>query len=435
MGNIQGLVVADIFTPKPKTMKSGNGFWSNLSDFCAGLSVLLFPYSPRLTVLFLLLHFVFSLVISRRKPMKLSLVHPVLWACAGFYVMHVISLLNTDNLIHGLKDLETKMALLLLPLAAVLLPRSRYERESFMRHIMLSGLISILVACIYSISVFARTGETGSFFYDGFSFFMHPTYYTMFLNLVLIIHLDGSLVLGATRQKLYEKARPAITAFLIAGIVLASSRAGMVVAIATTAGFLVYRWFRSRDRHWLKQTGFLLVTSAVLFLTSVAVNPGSRYSVLLREVLGVRQPAGLVDEHKVDVNPVSHRKLLWGVTFELCLDNPLGVGCGDIQDVLVDAYAKTGFDKAVLVRYNPHNQYLQSWLALGLPGLFLSLLMMFPVLGRYRNAVLLVFILMVFGLNAVFESVLEVQRGVLMYALSVLYFTYPGTDQGHAPNT
>ena len=63
-----------------------------------------------------------------------------------------------------------------------------------------------------------------------------------------------------------------------------------------------------------------------------------------------------------------------------------GVGIGDVQDVLNEEYKKRGFELGYKVNLDTHNQYLETWIGLGIFGLFL--LVSF-VSNQYRHQQLL----------------------------------------------
>jgi O-antigen ligase len=107
-----------------------------------------------------------------------------------------------------------------------------------------------------------------------------------------------------------------------------------------------------------------------------------------------------------------------------------GVGTGDVQDSLQAAYKHRKFYFAALYnKYNAHNQYLEMWLANGLPGLLIYILCIFVPLVmhiRERNALDYVLFLLLILVISFTESFLNVNKGTIWYSLfnSIFGFAY-----------
>jgi len=86
-----------------------------------------------------------------------------------------------------------------------------------------------------------------------------------------------------------------------------------------------------------------------------------------------------------------------------------------------------GYTGLVRERFNPHNQFIQTAVALGIMGLLPFLLWMFIplVLAIRRRDLLLILFLFLFFMNALPESLIERQAGVVftVFFLSVLVWT------------
>ena len=111
--------------------------------------------------------------------------------------------------------------------------------------------------------------------------------------------------------------------------------------------------------------------------------------------------------------------------YHLSIDNlPWGVGTGDIKDKITKYYVSKG-SKTITTQYlNAHNQFAQSTIALGIPGLVF--LFGFIVMGlitayRKRNLIFLSFILLI-SIHMLFESMLEQQAGVIFITLFYALF-------------
>lgn len=98
----------------------------------------------------------------------------------------------------------------------------------------------------------------------------------------------------------------------------------------------------------------------------------------------------------------------------------IGTGLGDVDDEFKAKYAST---KSKLLPDNwhrSHNQFMTSWISLGLPGLiFLLLLLLYPLIERNKGKVdyLMVLVLVSLLVSLFFQDMLETQAGVTIFAL------------------
>ena len=108
----------------------------------------------------------------------------------------------------------------------------------------------------------------------------------------------------------------------------------------------------------------------------------------------------------------------------------IGVGTGDVQDSLQQAYQRRKFYFASQYnRYNAHNEYLQITMANGLPGFMILLSCIIYPLRNYRkkfsgNTYFL--FLLLFSVIGISESLLDVNKGIIWYSFfnSIFAFGY-----------
>jgi len=118
------------------------------------------------------------------------------------------------------------------------------------------------------------------------------------------------------------------------------------------------------------------------------------------------------------------RLIMWTVTAKEISIHPLGVGTGNVDAHLSRRLATYGqMNLAVQddeggIQFNPHNQFLQTGLEIGLEGLAILLLMIITAIAfawKYKNWVLMVLVgSLIF--NSLFESMLQRQSGIVFYS-------------------
>ena len=118
---------------------------------------------------------------------------------------------------------------------------------------------------------------------------------------------------------------------------------------------------------------------------------------------------------------------IMGNAFQVVKENPLlGVGAGDRLDVLRPFYATPENPNESF--YNPHNQYLDTWMTTGVVGLLLMLaLMLVPmVYAWHRKNIFMLLTIMMIAVSMLFESMLERQMGYVFVALIMTLFAIDG---------
>jgi len=97
-----------------------------------------------------------------------------------------------------------------------------------------------------------------------------------------------------------------------------------------------------------------------------------------------------------------------------------------VKDALLEGYRENKVIPALEHKFNAHSQYFQTFVTLGLTGFLLLLAtLFFPAIRALRRGQVLYFVfLVIFAINILFESMLEIQQGVVFYAFfNILLFT------------
>jgi O-antigen ligase len=123
------------------------------------------------------------------------------------------------------------------------------------------------------------------------------------------------------------------------------------------------------------------------------------------------------------------RILIWKSSLEIIRDHLVfGVGTGDVKDELLKKYKEK--NQAILLehRLNTHDQYLETFIALGFTGFLMLLAMLIlPAIRAVKTGQYLYFVfIIVFSFNILVESMLEIQAGVVFYAFFNCFFFWTG---------
>jgi len=147
-------------------------------------------------------------------------------------------------------------------------------------------------------------------------------------------------------------------------------------------------------------------------------------SIWARERLWDELATERVEEGRQIISLTTLRTEIWSDALTVYKKSPLlGFGTGDVQDKMIKQYEEDGFDQAIEKNLNPHNQFLQTGIAIGGLGTLLVLaILIFPVFRfkrHYYFSFLFSFISLLFFMT---ESVLETQAGVVGFAFFYCLF-------------
>ena len=341
------------------------------------------------------------------------------------YIFYLIGLLYSSNFDYALFDLEVKLSLLLFPLVFSTIDQSIFtpRRIVYVFAVFIAGcFIGTLVCFGNAVYNFIQTNSVDYFYYINLSIFHHPSYFAMYLNfaIALIIYF----LLTNWKQNLNKWKIGALSLLIIyflVFIILLSSKAGMlslIIIFLLTVSYLII----FEKKYYMGTLIFFMV--CVLFIGAFKLFPKSLNRIIIaQEVVENRNQI-----ESGTSEGTAERLLIWENSLEIIRNNFLfGVGTGDVKDHLLGKYKENEITHAEKEEFNAHNQYLQTFISLGLFGFLILLLsLILPLAYAIKNKQFIyVFFLIIFSLNLLVESMFETQAGVIFYAFfnSFLFFS------------
>lgn len=342
----------------------------------------------------------------------------------GIYLFHLIGMLYTDNVSRGLNDLEQKFSLLLFP---VLFGTARIDRLSKEGHAVeprtvvlltfVAGVFtSIFISFSDSMMKYSASGDVLSFYMSEFSPVHHPSYVAMYMNLA-----GAVLILAVLRKKLrgkYASAAWVGVFFIAATLVFPASKMGFI-----QFGFLaVFVLFVAALSGKLISTDSLFILAAfTVFAVVLKTNPVAegRIAAAVKTVSSDEKPARELETNVARINA-------WRMATDEILKNPFGTGTGDVHEAMMARYRADGYHEMADIGLNPHNNYLQIALALGIPALLwflVSLAWPARMIVRQQDHVY-AFFLIGMMMHLFVESMLEKQSGVVFFAFFNAFFFF-----------
>lgn len=325
--------------------------------------------------------------------------------------------------------LERYALFLFIPPAMAVMPR--LSRRS-LRVVALSFVAIVSVICLFCL---VRAYEEYRITGDGRVFYYHYLSMQAGLNAVFL----SSFCLASIAWLFYFffiLKSPASSAgyamailiglFLSGMMFLLSSKLNLFLLAALVA-FMILRIGRGKNKRRSLISIIIIVALAVSALLAVYKLPYLRWRINVTEVSMYRGPED-------DNNGIAIRLLMWRTAVGLIEKKPFqGYGIRGARQEMMEQYRLKGFRLGYEQGYHSHNQYLETALMTGIPGLLLLLAMVARFAWRAVRAgnVLLMFILVQFAMQSLIGSPFEAQQELVFYMFFMFLFYYhsPGPDK------
>lgn len=335
-----------------------------------------------------------------------------------FFAWHAVSYffdIHTDEVLF---NLEKKLAFIAVPLIFLLMDTHKAYVEKwavggFFAGLLITGLHMVALALF-------KLSSGLDFTYWSYHAFTDPyphgaIYYSWYLS---------SAILYLTYHKpsfLKPKWRISLLLFFLLLLFLCASK----FFIALTIPLILWKFGKYVKSFSFKKK-IIALFAGFAFLAIGLIPFMNRISELSNTKIEVLE----LEKYTYDTpfNGATFRMLQWRLAFEILNENKAwisGVGTGSRQEILNERYKNYGIylgnpdlgDTGYL-NYNFHNQYLETLVGTGIPGLVLLLLLIINMFATSKGTLLfpLSFYAMT-GLFFVIESVLERQSGIIFFCL------------------
>lgn len=316
-----------------------------------------------------------------------------------FFLIQVVSLSYSSNIESGLKQIETKFALILIPLVLILLFKKRKISTNLIFLIIITFGISLIVifylyvipSWIINSNIDVKSlnklipNKFGHVYFSMFSVFSYISFYHIYKK---------------TENKKFQFLMfCCITLLFLIPIVLTARNATFILLLATV--FIVINDKKNRFKFV-----YLIVTSILITILFAITFPSK-----------VKRFSNIFNRSEF-YNPIYHRKKNLVCAFEIFQDYPIkGVGTGSVQSLLNKCYKEKNY-WGLKHNFNSHNEYLEEMARHGIIGVFnISFLFFYPVLisikKRYYMYLSFSIIIIIASLT---ENILSRQIGVVFFA-------------------
>ena len=330
------------------------------------------------------------------------------------YLAYLISTFWTTNGALAGKYLEYKLSFVIFPILFSFKSKQALSPSPIIWGWFI-GVNLALILGLYSGWVgYQQTGNLHSFMSTSISRIHHPTYFTAFSTLLL------GLLWWANSQDIrgfHKKWIIPYTLFSLVHHFMLMSMAGVLfvfVVLVVVTFILIYKYL-----------GKYALIGSIVLMPMVCFYLSKKINVVQAQVHGIsyfldeytEDPVRFVLARKDAMSGNEIRLVLWTVASIEFMEHPFGVGLGSMEERMDKRLRSYGRDTLAEEGMNPHNQYLQVGIELGVIGL----LLFFTLLGylcyfavKNRNYVLLLLTTSLM-FNSLFESMLQRQSGIVFY--------------------
>jgi len=343
----------------------------------------------------------------------------VLFFYLGYFALHLLGLLYTDNIKEGGDEVSVKLAFLLIPLV-VLSEKISKENLYYLFVAFKYWLVAIAIFLIYH-KLFVIGGPLFTLPSISLSRLIgiHQAYYSLFFifSLFFLFYQVNAKKIGVYNGFLQ-------ILFFVFFIAVLGARVIFAMALVSAFVFLIQRIINEKGS---KRFVLLLIFAIIVYGVIQKTNVPEKFARLNKVEWNLEKN---IYNHQVFTfdyddntsNTLEMRLIKWYCAYEIVKHKPfLGTGTGDYNDELVEQYKKIDFKKGMVFKYNTHNQIIEEFLKFGIfGGAFFLLFLGYLIYQSFREKNLLLFYssLTMIAFFMV-ESALERQHGVLFFTLFI----------------
>jgi O-antigen ligase len=383
--------------------------------------LIVFFVAPKISTLILILSvlfFIYSLITKKVIFSFKKLYIPFIL----FYIAYVVGVLFTNHTSVALKILENKLSLLIFPfLFSFRLSDKTMVFRKITIGLIVGVILSSLVGVFNAFKLYFVNHSILSFLTIGISPIHHPSYFVVFhiVSSVLFIYGFQSKWSGFTRKKMIV--------FLMFSFVfqcLCLSLAGLIFLFSIFFVGVLFYLYKRLSKNVFRISALILPFLLIGIFFSVPQFEGEFNGAFKYAKDYFSNPKEFVLSRKDNLSGTEERLIMWTVTYYEILDFPLGVGTGNVDEHLSKRLNAFGLHKLAKKNYNPHNQFLQTSLEVGVISMIILLFGLFIWIRKGIQTrfwpLIIVCINLIF--NSFFESMLQRQSGIVFYTFIMCLF-------------
>jgi len=393
--------------------------YTNSYQFLLGVCSFFLCFSPKLVPIGLILVFIGGIVGLVNRKAKFVAPNKMMLAFIALYLAYLIGYFFTNNPPVGLKYLEYKLSFVLIPVLFFIRPKEAIGLFSVTVGLIVAILLTTAMSFVEGVQCYSEIDYFLECFTSSYLTNEHPTYFAVFLTLSMALSWYGW-----KNDFRFFKTYLVIPYNLIAMtmLVLGLSLSGISFALLVV-GIIVLILINNRWGKWAALATLLAAPIVLIFLffsvPSLKSDISSSFSSFSKFANNPDQFLEFDGTHNGD----DVRLIMWTITAKEIADHPFGVGTGNVDYHLshrLRRYKQMEMakqDDRGQILYNPHNQYLQTGLEIGVLGMVILLFIVgYGIVKGYKTRNWLLLLLATcLAYNCLFESMLQRQSGIVFF--------------------
>jgi len=336
-----------------------------------------------------------------------------------------------------LKDLELRISFVIFPLGLAGLPLLNKSKIRILFRFYVGVIFLATIIClIFSLIATIQTGSVyqwdsnyhfveNVFMYHRLTSWIgvHAIYFSAYVSIafyIVFVQFLNRYRANGKKAK-YRKLSLFLLVYFMAIIFLLKSITISIAFLLTLIIVVIY--YLMRDVHWNKKRIISASIAGAIVLASFGTMMINKFSAK-DSILSYN----MEDEYPdANWNSLNLRLAKWEISRQVLREAWLfGVGPGNIIEVLDTYYEKNNFHFALQQHYNPHNQFLHTFIVLGISGLAILLGIYFKAyeIAFRRRDVLFGIFIFIFTIFSLSESILAVNKGVVFFCFFMNVFSY-----------
>lgn len=348
----------------------------------------------------------------------------------------IIHLKSYDEYWSMIKTVERRSVYLFAPIilsGMTLLSRPRVKKllMLFVYLMIITSLICLIMGVIATLKtgtiVYVNPVTTvvgNNFMYHRLGSYigMHAVFYSAFISLAFFILLIRFLHAIRNSTPVNRVAYYIAFGFMTIMILLLESITIIAIFFLIVLLIILHHVFSFEERKKILKVTIISVLIASPLATVIVLNKLDSERGILDYKYSDRP--GTEDSNW---NPINIRLAIWSISSKAVKDNwVLGVGPSNMNETLNTYYEKNGFVFGMLDELNPHNQYLHTFLNLGIGGflILMAIIVRLIVSAVRKKDIILGTLVLLFILFSLTASTLSINKGIVFFTFFFCFLSY-----------